>query len=1169
MNFYAVFLPLPEAVQKAMLVMKLTAFLLLLSLLQVRADSFAQKISLFVNNAPLDKVLLEIQSQSGYDFVVPNDLLSKAGKISLHVSNEELKSVLEKCFTGLPFTYSIEDKTIIVKERQKSLLDNVKRILTLPINISGRVTDSIGEALPGVTIKIKGQTKGTITDNRGNFNITSVPDDAVLVFTMIGFRSREIAASVIPATIVLQSDAAALEQVTVSTGYQEIPQERATGSFTLIDNKTFNRTVSPDFLTRLKGVTNGLLFDNNTGNATGISIRGRATIFSDTSPLIVVDNFPFEGDLNTINPDIIENISILKDAAAASIWGVRAGNGVIVVTTKKGRLNQKPEITVKTDLTLGDKPDLYYQPQLTSSEFIDVEKFLFEKGRYNANFNNSHSVVSPVVAILQKIRLDPSYTTQGNAEIDALRSFDARDQLSEYFYRINTRQHYSLDIKGGSTNQTYYFSGGYDKNLPNERALSDSRITLKGNNTYNFFKDRASLSTDLSFSKSRSENNFANNLPTFLPYEQIADAAGNALPVVMNGGLRASYTDTAGGGKLLDWKYRPLDELRNQYNRNVTGLTDYRLNIGLNVKIIRQLTAVMSYQYYSANSNVESTNDLNSFNTRDRINTFTQINRTTGAVTRSFPMGDIVSKAFISRQSNYGRGQLNFSDIYSGIHAISAIAGYEVREDRSKSNTFFLYGYNPETGASTQILDQVSQYPIYYGGTGRITANSPREFTGLNRSVSWYGNASYTFDNRYIVSGSFRKDQSNLFGVKANQKGVPLWSTGLAWNIDHEDFFNVPWLSALQIKTTYGYNGNVNNSVSAYLTATTSYTNQFTRTQYLEIVNPPNDNLRWERVKNLNSGLYFSTKNERITGSIEYYIKKGLDLISTSPIAPQTGISVFTGNTADTKTNGFDIQINSQNIRGEFNWNTTLIANYAKDKITEYKASIGSNSMIVMATNYDLSPIKDYPINSVFAYSWAGLDAEGNPQGYLNGEVSTDFTRIRNSTDVSQLTFFGSRTPTLFGSIRNTFLYKNLELSFNIVAKFKYYFQRNGLSYLSLYSGNFRQPDYSLRWQAPGDELITDVPSAIYPAVSNRDDFYRNSATLIEKADHIRLQDIQINYTFSNNLLKNLPFKNLNLYAYASNLGIIWRANKKSVDPEVLSGYPSPKMIAFGLRTNF
>ncbi|MES2827393.1 MAG: SusC/RagA family TonB-linked outer membrane protein [Bacteroidota bacterium] len=1138
--------------------------------MQVSAAGFAQKVTLKEKNASLESVISKIRIQTGYDFVFDFRLLENSKKVNITLDNAELQSALKEVFKNQNLNFTIKDNIIVLEKSTSSFLDRlVDRFSN--IDVRGRVVDSAGNALSGATVRIKGTNRVSITVENGSFSFVNVDEKAVLVISYTGYENKELSVTDDLGNIRVAAISSKLEQVEiVSTGYQTLPKERATGSFTLIDNKTVNRAVSSDFLSRLKGVTNGLLFDISSGNSLGISIRGKSTLFSDAKPLIILDNFPFEGDLSSINPNDIENITLLKDASAASIWGVRAGNGVIVVTTQKGKMTQKPEVEFNTNLTLGGKPDLYYQPQLTSSEFIDIEKSLFDAGAYDGVIDDGFSTISPVISILKKIRQDPTFTVQGMSEIDKLKSLDVRDQLSKYFYRKSSRQQYYMAIGGGGTTQSYRFSAGYDKNLPNLVSTSDTRLTIKGDNTFRLLNDRLKLSTGITFSSSKSKNTNPDGYLPYLPYEQVADVSGNPLDVVKSGGLRAEYTDTAGNGKLLDWKFRPLDELNEGYSYSNNSQSDYRLNLGLKYKIISPLTVSADYQYYGSKSNNESSHNKESFFTRDLVNTYSSINSLTGNVTQPIPVGDIYSPEFLVNQSDYGRFQMDYNQTFGIKHSMSVIAGAEIRNDRYKYNSFTLYGYQPETATNRQI-DFVTQLPFYYGSnTQAIGSNSFQQGT-IDRYLSYFGNASYSYDNKYIISGSYRKDESNLFGVKANQKGVPLWSTGFSWDISKESFFNRSWLSSLILKATYGYNGNVNKSISAYLTATPVFFTNVFNTRYYQITNPPNDNLRWERVRNINLGLYFATKSNRISGSFEYFSKKGVDLIASSPIAPQTGLTIFTGNTANTSTNGLDFQLNSQNILGSFKWNTVAIFDIVKDKVTKYNITNPTNSTIVNATSSTISPVTGYPINSVFAYPWSGLDELGNPKGTLGNVVSTDYSSILNLQDRNELIYFGSGTPTVYGSLRNTFSYKMIEVSFNITYKLNYFFRASSINYFNLYYyGGYQQSDYSNRWQKSGDELHTNVPSAIYPPDGNREDFYRSSAILVQKGDHIRLQDIQLNYTLTKTQFKNLPLQNLNIYFYATNLGIVWRANKKGLDPDqILSPYPSPKIFSLGLKTNF
>ena len=322
-------------------------------------------------------------------------------------------------------------------------------------------------------------------------------------------------------------------------------------------------------MSRLEGVVPGLLFNHNTYNASNgmadISIRGTSTINAQQQPLIVLDGFPYDGDVNNIDPNTVENISVLKDAAAASIWGVKSGNGVIVITTKHGSRNQKTLVSFNSNLTIGNKPDLYYNPNfLDANDFINAEEKLFSLGAYDNTLLNSYAAVSPVVAILAKERAGELSEADANAQINALRNIDVRKDLEKYFYRHSADQQYDVSLRGGSASSDYFFSGSYDHNLSNLVGNGSHRVTL--NTLYNFYPIKnLTLTANISYVQTNSTANspVANinggSSLALYPYAQLVDAKGNSLPIVKD--YAAGYTDTAGQGAFYDWKYRPLDEL--------------------------------------------------------------------------------------------------------------------------------------------------------------------------------------------------------------------------------------------------------------------------------------------------------------------------------------------------------------------------------------------------------------------------------------------------------------------------------------------------------------------------------------------------------------------------------------------------------------------------------
>lgn len=1151
---------------KILLIMRLTTVILIASFLQVSASTFAQKVTLKKNVMSMKQVFEELEKQTGYTVIYFHDNFNDKKTVEVNFSQASLDQVMTKVLSGLPFNFVIKGQAIVLTEKPKTIIDHILNMIT-NIDAHGHVVDENGKGLAGAVIKLKEGKRSTLTDETGEFILKSIDENSVIVISFLGYKTREIKANDNLNNIKLEPVSSELDEVGVmSTGYQTIPKERATGSFTNIDNKLINRSVSTNILDRLDGVTSGLIFTKSTGLGalqSSIEIRGRSTLFSNAQPLVVLDNFPYDGDLGNINPNDIENITVLKDAAAASVWGTRSGNGVIVITTKKGVLNSAPKISFNANVNIGQKPELFYTPQLTSAQYIDVEQFLFNKGAYNTLIDDGYSALSPAVEIFNaKVKGNISVTDSIN-RINKLKGIDVRNQLLKYYYRPSVNQQYQVGISGGGANQKYIISAGYDKNLNNRLNGSDDRITLNAKNTYYLIQNKLELNTGIIYTNSKNQSSSFSGVDIY-PYDQFADETGNSLIVANT--LRPSYAATAGDGKLLNWLYKPLDELRNNYNRTVTNLTDIRLDFSANYKIIDGLNAAAYYNYEKGISDSRKFNELESFYTRNRINSFTQIDATTGAVTYPLPVGGILLTNSNAIKSQNGRFQLNYDKKW-GENSLSALAGTEIRDYSNLANNNTFVGYDPETAVNQNgAVNTTVTFPTFPSGIPDQIFSNPTELGTNNRYFSYYFNGSYTYSDKYIASLSARRDESNIFGVSANQKGVPLWSAGLAWVLNQEKFYAIDWMPKMKLRATFGYTGNVNNSLYAYLTALTGFANLY-NTSSSFIQNPPNPSLKWERNQNLNVGLEFASKAGRISGSIDIWRKKGLDLIGNSPIAPQTGITLYTGNSANTRTKGIDFQLNTVNLTGDLKWYTTLLYNFTDSKVTSYKVSNGSNYNVVSG-NYN-NPLEGYPYYALFSFKYAGLNNFGNPQAYLNGVISTDYNAIRNSTDRQNLVYNGSAIPTSFGSIYNTLNYKNFDLSFNVIFKFNYYFRRNSLNNSILFrpnGNNYQMSDYDNRWQVSGDELKTNVPALIYPGNTSRDDIYQFSDALIERADHIRLRDVRIGYTFLKR--SHFPFQNLNVFTYVNNLGILWRANDQNIDPDALSGLPNPRTIAFGIHVN-
>jgi TonB-linked SusC/RagA family outer membrane protein len=1179
-NFYLKKLVQPPGyAAKILLIMKVTTIILVTAMLQVSASTFAQKITLSEKNAPLHKIFEKISDQTGYDFIISTEDLKLSRPITVSLQNEDLKTALDKIFTYQPLTYAIQEKMVVVSKMP--IIKNSKIISAIE-RITGRITDTAGKPLIAATISNLVSKQQYFSDNEGVFDFSANIGDKIIV-TYLGYKPFSFIVTEnqpFQKIVLLEATAKSEEVLIVSTGYQNIPKERATGSFSQPNKPMLEARVAPDIISKLEGITSGLVFNKNTTSSnagnTDLSIRGRSTIFANDQPLIVVDNFPYNGDIGSINPNDVASVTVLKDAAAASIWGVRAGNGVIVITTKKGVQRQPLSISLNTNVTVSEKPDLFYNPNfISSSDYIGIETFLFNNGKYDGALNDAvnYPPVSPLIQILHKQRaglLTPQAATQ---QIASLRSNDIRTEELKYFSRKPISQQYALSFSGGSDKATYYFSAGYDKSLSGQVANKNDRITLNSQNTFRPIRN-LEITVGLYYIKSASSSD--NTLSTingssYFPYLKFTDENGN--PIAVDRDYSPEFKQQAIGKGFLDWSYVPLNELGNSPIQNRTN--DIRLNGSIKYALIPGLNAEIKYQYQQITNEGNFYQSIQSYDVRNLINQYSVVtaDKVSGY---HIPLGGILSTSNGNTISKNIRGQLSYQKDWQK-HAISAIAGYELSEITFDSRGAYYYGYNNELGTSSAV-DGTTTFNLNPSGSGTI--NTSQGISGtLNRLRSAFTNVAYTYNGKYTISGSARIDGSNFFGVKTNQKNIPLWSAGGLWDLDKEKFYNSDWLPTLKLRVSYGFNGNLDKGNTGVTTFKYNALGaKYTNLTYAGIINIGNPDLKWETISITNVGIDFGSKSQIITGTLEYYWKKGTDILGDKPFAANTGITKLRGNYSDMKATGVDVSIISRNLRGKLKWTSTFLLSAVNDEVTRYQVIDPYSSNYTSIKN--LNPVVGKPVYGIYSYKWAGLDpANGDPRGYFNNQVSKDYSSIINNTTVDQLKYEGAARPTVFGGFNNSFSYRQFTLAFNISYKLGYYFRRNSVNYYGMYNLGISQNmngDFDRRWQKAGDEKITNVPSmAGYSEALYRDQFYNGSSTTVEKGDHIRLQDVNLSFDIDRTLWRTMPVKSLRLYVYANNLGIIWRANHQGLDPDAVpyngdnQSTPTPRSISFGLKTSF
>jgi TonB-linked SusC/RagA family outer membrane protein len=1082
------------------------------------------------------------------------------------------------------------------------------------IRIKGKIVDENRKPMPGVNVKMKNTLRNFPTNEQGEFSIVVPNGRTTIQITYIGYMSQELViteSSLKNLNIQLVPNVGLLSEVQVVTnGYQDLAKERATGSFEVVTATQLEHSNSPNLLRRLEGITTAINFNNNSvfkptiagtqlsvtnrnrSPLADITIRGKNTLSFSTAPfnnsgfpLLVIDGIASAYSIDQLDPENIETITILKDAASASIWGSRAANGVIVIKTKRGNYSQPPQITFNTNFNITEKPDLFYKAKMTVADFIDAERERFIREQTvlsNPTPLSSQTVRGDVVEIMNDY-LNRKVISREEAEamITVLKSHDVRQDISKYVLRQAVNQNYSFAVSGGAKKSTYFLSANYNKYLNNTYNSDADRLSLQYNGSLKLLP-ALDISWQANYSKQHTDNQNSNtsvgtSYTQFKPYDRLADDYGNPIqlfkyrPAFVNA-LRSTY-----GSNILDMTYKPLEERELGYfNSKIQGIN---LAVNINYKIISSLALNVAYSYNRQLTDEVEFISRNSYYIRELTNRFTNVSD----FSRNLPYGDFFSPNRVQYTGQTFRSQLNYNKSWSQKHDVNAIAGVDISENYSYQNQNSFVGYDGERLTFSTNINPSATYPFLYDILGGVPSGqipfAVNIFENRIRSFSTYANASYTYNKKYTISGSVRKDGSNLFGVLENKTGTPFYSTGLSWNILKENFIANDIFSRLQFRITYGYNGNSNPAAFPRPRITYSTTGGVNGLLFASVpltTDATNNELRPEKTGVFNLGLDFGIFKDRISGSLEFYQKRTKDLIASNLIDPSTGFSTLSYNTGNLKAYGSDIIINSKNYaRGEFSWNSNFLYSFNRVKVSALYIPGGVTANAVVAGTGTGTYAVGYDLSRLFAFRWAGLDPQnGNPRVYLNSQVlvindgatgTVNYNAVRNAP-ASTAKYIGSTVPLHFGSFRNTFNYNKFSLSFNILYKLNYFTRRplvDLANYSALYGENATLigAEYAQRWRNPGDELSTNVPSLTYPGNSLKDYIYQYSDINVIQADHIRLQEINLGYQTQKAWL---GLQNVRIFLNIANLGIIWRANKLNVDPDI-NDVPNPRTYGFGL----
>ncbi|NWL01619.1 SusC/RagA family TonB-linked outer membrane protein [Flavobacterium collinsii] len=1016
--------------------------------------------------------------------------------------------------------------------------------------------------------RYQGKQSWDITRKEGEYRMRVSPYDTI-VFSSLGFKTVTVPVNnkrIIDAVLVPDVMELHTVEIAVSNGYTEIPKERVTGAIGVMTAKELAEVPTVDIQSRLEGKLAGVNVDPRTGS---ISVRGTNSYSGTGQPLIVIDGFPQSREdfafskrgvpgssiLSFLNPDDVESITVLKDAAASSIWGSMAANGVIVITTKKGKKGE-PTISFNTTTSIGEKIDLGKLRVMNTAQYIDYEKDLVNGGFVADNISNWQALnPSAAQEIMFRQKRGEISIAQRDQLLAQLGQNDNLGQINKYLLRNSVTTQYDLSINGGNEKSTYYLSLGYNKDHAAMRGNDSQSYNITLNNSFQL-KSFLKLNTGVNYVPTSYQTNTVANealsnvsATALRPYDMIADENGNGInryflfrPEVSKGFEAKGY---------LPWSYNYLDELN--YSNVITKGANIRLNASLTATVTDWLNFEASGMYTSITNKTKSLSELDSYFTRNMINQATSVN-TAGKLVYGIPLGSYLYNTNINNDTQSMRFQMNINKNLNENNSLHFLAGTEIREERREGSSQRYYGYNVDTN-SGQSVNPTVYYNTVYGWQSIIGTSDNSISKSRNRYLSYYGLGSYDFMNRYHVSGSVRFDDTNLVGASKKNRALPLWSVGGKWDMNKEFFLrDVNWLSNLAFRITYGKagvspSGGFGSQSPVISIGSVDFNTQLP-TGSISI--PQNPEIKWETTSTFNYALDYGFFNNRLRGSVDFYYKKTEDILVNLPFNPTYGWSFVNYNTGTLKGHGVDLSLSGTIINTAFKWNSTFNFSYNTNEVTDsrFKAT---------TTNQYLSGVttEGKPIGYVYAYNWAGLDNTGQSTVYKKDGTIVNSTQGIASIDKEDLKYMGTTFAPYFGGLMNDFSFKNFRLGVQITYYAGHVFRNTVLQNYPSYSGVqygavAKDELVADRWRQAGDEAFTNVPGLTNISFNSLNRYQMADINVLP-ADNVRLQQVSLGYNVPSEWLQKTFIKSLSFNFAARNLGLLWVKNDLGIDPQYLS----------------
>lgn len=1181
--------------------------------LNAKVWSQQEKLSLTMNG-DLVQLFEKIQKQTGFRFVF-NHADVKGYQLKGEVKEKTVSEILDWALANKPLKYEIVNEHVIIYyESAKPAQDSVKMV-----NIKGTVRDEGGLLLPGVSVMIKGTLVGVATGNDGKFTLNvPVRDTVILVFSFVGMKTLEVKfdPDKTEYNVVMKDEQVALDDVVI-TGFRQTTRQKATGSVAVLTKENFANKAQPTVDNLLQGQIAGVsvqAISGRPGESAKIRIRGTSTFSGDADPLWVIDGVPLQqtfpnisttqiksGDFSTlflngiggVNPNDIENVTVLKDAAAAAIYGSRAAGGVIVVTTKKGKVG-KMRVNYAGNVTIVGKPQRDGN-LMNSAEKLAWEQELwdeFSAEKYNEGLR--YPVVG-IVGMLRSGRLgkdgkfkgDNGYEPMSAEEQDAyLRELSGHTtNWFDELFRTTVSTSHHLSLSGGAERSTYYIALGYSKDNGVLKKTDYDRYSFNAKiNLMPIDQLKLDFGFDLAQQKSGGSSlnvdpfkyaYFAN--PYERPYNEDgsyrADVTYHSLPK-MNDASSTTLLPPNGFNIM-----REIDETSSKVNNFSTTL-----RMGVEYRFIEKLKFAGLASYTFTNNKTDNINGINTYAAYADRFSFDRKNpdRVYGSITQTSG----------NNSSYFLRGHFMYDDLYGENHRLSVLAGAEIRGTKAKSMYAKRYGYDPVTGNSSIPI------PSKPASGDNISYSDLESFAAIvdqlsgenvieNRFASFYASLDYYLMERYIFSFSFRTDGSNHFG--SDEQFNPTWSLGAVWHLGDENFMAPlkPVLNRVALRAAFGYTGNVNTSYSPELIMNYDKVNRKfgNGLRMATVYNAPNPNLRWEKTKDMKLALDFGLWNDRISGLVEWYYRLSSDVATDVKVLTTTGFNHQGYNTSEIENKGIEGTLNVKVLDGkDFKLKVSANVAWNQNKLKKYNPPA--------STYYSY---EGFPLSGIFGGRVTGIDPQN---GMYLFELRPD-AEINQATDLHKgdnyRFYLGTNIAPVTGGFNVNFSYKNVSLNVggsyssgakvinNLASPASY--SRVGSSsgdyepvqsdYNDLYTNHLNvQRDRTNRWtpnRTTGvkyGRIIDSFGDRLYLDYYNPTETVITRGIMLENISYLRIQNISIAYNLGTEVLNKLKLSSMGFMLTMNNFFTI--TNYSGLDPETPGAtYPKTRSVTLGITVGF